>query len=39
MATFQVAAPAPFNFSKPETWHKWIQRFDYNIFIVLLLLR
>ena len=28
MATFQVAAPEPFNFSKPETWHKWIQRFD-----------
>ena len=28
MATFQVAAPEPFNFSKLETWHKWIQRFD-----------
>jgi hypothetical protein len=28
MATFQVAATEPFNFSKPETWHKWIQRFD-----------
>jgi hypothetical protein len=28
MATFQVAAPEPFNFSKPQTWHKWIQRFD-----------
>ena len=28
MATFQVAAPEPFNFSKPETWHKWIHRFD-----------
>ncbi len=28
MAIFQVAAPEPFNFSKPETWHKWIQRFD-----------
>jgi hypothetical protein len=20
--------PEPFNFSKPQTWHKWIQRFD-----------
>ena len=29
MATFQVAAPEPFNFYKPETWHKWIQRFDH----------
>ena len=28
MATFQVAAPETFNFSKPETWHKWIHRFD-----------
>ena len=28
MATFQIAAPEPFNFSEPETWHKWIQRFD-----------
>ena len=28
MATFQVAAAEPFNFSKPQTWHKWIQRFD-----------
>jgi hypothetical protein len=28
MAIFQVAAPESFNFSKPETWHKWIQRFD-----------
>jgi hypothetical protein len=28
MATFQVATPEPFNFSKPETWHKWMQRFD-----------
>ena len=28
MATFQVAAPEPFNFSKSETWHNWIQRFD-----------
>jgi hypothetical protein len=28
MATFQVAAPEPFNFTKPQTWHKWIQRFD-----------
>jgi hypothetical protein len=28
MATFQVAAPELFNFSKPETWHKWMQRFD-----------
>ena len=28
MATYQVAAPEPFNFSKLETWHKWIQSFD-----------
>ena len=28
MATFQVQAPEKFDFSKPETWHKWIQRFD-----------
>ena len=28
MATFQVAALEPFNFSIPETWYKWIQRFD-----------
>ncbi|CAC5366075.1 unnamed protein product [Mytilus coruscus] len=28
MATFQVAAPEKFDFCKPETWTKWIQRFD-----------
>jgi hypothetical protein len=28
LSIFQVAAPESFNFSKPETWHKWIQRFD-----------
>ncbi|CAC5408776.1 unnamed protein product [Mytilus coruscus] len=28
MTTFQVAAPEKFDFCKPETWTKWIQRFD-----------
>ena len=27
-ATFQVAAPEPFNFSRPEEWTKWIRRFE-----------
>ena len=27
-ATFQVAAPEPFNFSRPEEWEKWIRRFE-----------
>ena len=27
-ATFQVSAPEPFNFSRPEEWTKWIRRFD-----------
>ena len=27
-ATFRVAAPGPFNFSRPEEWTKWIRRFE-----------
>jgi len=27
-ATFQVAAPEPFNFSRPEEWTKWSRRFE-----------
>ena len=27
-ATFQVAAPEPFTFSRPEEWTKWIRRFE-----------
>ena len=27
-ATFQVAAPEPFNFSRPEEWEKWVRRFE-----------
>ena len=27
-ATFQVTAPEPFNFSRPEEWEKWIRRFE-----------
>ena len=27
-ATFQVATPEPFNFSRPEEWDKWIRRFE-----------
>ena len=27
-ATFQVAAPEPFNFGRPEEWAKWIRRFE-----------
>ena len=28
MASYQVAAPEPFNFSRPSEWEKWICRFD-----------
>ena len=28
MASFQVSTPAPFNFSQPEEWTKWIKRFE-----------
>ncbi|KAK3107078.1 hypothetical protein FSP39_006562 [Pinctada imbricata] len=28
MATFQVATPEKFDFRKPETWQKWIKRFE-----------
>ena len=27
-ATFQVAIPEPFTFSRPEEWSKWIRRFE-----------
>ena len=27
-ATFQVATPEPFNFSRPEEWEKWVRRFE-----------
>ena len=29
MATYQVAPPEPFTFSRPEEWHKWIRRFEH----------
>ena len=28
-ATFQVVAPKPFNFSRPEEWTKWSHRFEW----------
>ena len=28
MATFQVASPASFNFTRPEEWPKWLKRFE-----------
>ena len=28
MATFQVAPPERFDFSRPNEWAKWIRRFD-----------
>lgn len=28
VATFQVATPEPFCFSRPEEWEKWIRRFE-----------
>ena len=28
MASYQVAPPEPFTFSRPEEWPKWIQRFE-----------
>ena len=28
MATYQVSAPEPFNFSRPSEWVKWIRRFE-----------
>ena len=28
MATFKVSNPEQFDFSKPEGWNKWIQRFE-----------
>ena len=28
MASYQVPAPKPFNFSTPEEWPKWIRRFE-----------
>ena len=28
MATYQVLAPKPFNFSQPAEWVKWIWRFE-----------
>ena len=28
MATYQVSAPEPFGFSRPEEWEKWIRRFE-----------
>ena len=28
MATYQVTAPEPFNFSRPSDWTKWIRRFE-----------
>ena len=29
MATYQVPAPAHFNFRQPEEWCKWLHRFEY----------
>ena len=26
--TYQVTAPQPFNFTKPEEWEKWLRRFE-----------
>ena len=28
MATYQIAQPDGFTFSKPEEWPKWIRRFE-----------
>lgn len=28
MATYQVTAPEPFNFSRPSEWTKWVRRFE-----------
>jgi len=28
MATFQVSLPEAFEFSKPNSWPKWIRRFE-----------
>ena len=28
MATYQVSAPEPFNFSRPSEWVKWIRQFE-----------
>ena len=28
MATYQVSAPKPFNFSQPSEWVKWIRQFE-----------
>ena len=28
MVSFKVSNPEQFDFSKPEGWHKWIQRFE-----------
>ena len=28
MASYQVSAPEPFNFSRPTEWVKWIRRFE-----------
>ena len=28
MATFQVSPPEVFDFSKPDSWPKWIRRFE-----------
>ena len=28
MATFQVSPPEAFDFSKPDSWPKWIRRFE-----------
>ena len=28
MATYQIPAPVPFNFSKTDDWPKWIRQFE-----------
>ena len=28
MATYQISAPEPFDFTKTEDWPKWIRRFE-----------
>lgn len=28
MTTYQISAPEPFDFSNPDDWSKWIQRFE-----------